>query len=62
MGIANSQDARKEDQRVERKQKCAQKYIESQAGEDKDEAPGSLNSNVPVFVEPAATEDDEEGE
>ena len=62
MGIADSQDARRDDQRVTRRQKKARIYIESQAGEDKDEAPGSLNSNVPVFVEPAATEDDEEGE
>ena len=59
MGIANSQDARKEDQRVERKQKCAQKYIESQACEDEDEGLGSINSNVTVFMEPAATEDGE---
>ena len=62
MGIADSQDARRDDQRVTRRQRKAQIYIEYQAGEDKDEAPGSLNTNVPVFVEPAATEDDEEGE
>ena len=59
MGIANSQDARRDDQRVEKKRKRARRYIESQAGEE--EGPGSLNSNVPVMLEPAATEDGEEG-
>jgi len=37
MGIANSQDARKDDQRVEKRQNYAQRYIESQACEDGEE-------------------------
>ena len=62
MGIANSQDAIKYDQRVEKKQRRARRFIESQAGEE-DEGPGSLNSKVSVvMLEPAATEEGEEGE
>ena len=58
MGIANSQDAIKDDQRVEKKRKRARRFAESQAGDagvEDDEPPGSLNSDVPVMLEPAAT-------